>query len=94
MTKEQFLPLLNQKVEIQFMPEVNLDFEVVDIRVSPKIESIEVEPFSLMFRGEPSFPIYQQGNYTLRSKDINEFSIFLVPRLPDKEGIYYEAIFS
>ena len=94
LTKEQFLPLLNKKIEISFTEDDTLAFELIEIKVSPVIESLQIEPFSLLFRGSASQTVYQQGNYRVRSPEIGELSIFLTPRQPDQEGIYYEAIFN
>ncbi len=49
-------------------------------------------PFSLMFKGPRAKDIYNQGIYTIIDKDDRKIDLFMIPRAPDAEGIYYEVI--
>ena len=51
------------------------------------------EPFSLLFRGPADLELPQQI-CRLRHADLGELALFLVPLQPDREGSYYEAVFT
>ena len=91
MKADTFEPLLNQKFTIKFSEDHQYEFELIEVTRKATIERFGIEPFILYFRGDPSLPIFAQGNYTLLHDKIEPALIFLVPRQPDKEGIYYEC---
>ena len=51
------------------------------------------EPFSIVFRGPHDSPI-GQGTYKIGHDKMGAFDLFLVPIAPDKDGRYYEAVFT
>jgi hypothetical protein len=49
--------------------------------------------FSIVFRGPADRPL-GQGTYHFEHGQIGGFPLFIVPRVPDQSGQYYEAIFN
>ena len=94
MEADTFEPLLNQKFKIRFSEEHEYEFELIEVTRRPFIESLSISPFILFFRGNKDLPIFNQGYYKLSHQAIGEISIFLNPRQPDSNGIYYEFIYN
>ncbi len=51
------------------------------------------ENFSLLFNDTES-PAIAQGLVTVSHPQMEEFSMFIVPVIPDRKGVCYEAVFS
>lgn len=51
------------------------------------------ENFSLLFNDKDN-PALDQGMVTVSHLEMGEFSMFIVPVIPDRKGICYEAVFS
>ena len=92
--KDNFKQLLNTKFKVTFDIENFYDIELIKIIEAPPIPSLNIEPFSLLFRGDPAEQIFSQGSYVVFSKEVGSITLFMIPRMPDKEGIYYEVIFN
>ena len=90
--KETFLPLLNSKFKVTFDSENEYEVELIEVAGGKAIESLNLEPFSLMFRADPSCTIFAQRIYTVHSEATGALDLFMIPRAPDQEGIYYEVI--
>ena len=51
------------------------------------------EPFSIVFRGPHDSPL-GQGTYKIEHDKMGTFDLFLVPIVPDENGLNYEAVFT
>jgi hypothetical protein len=51
------------------------------------------ENFSLLFNDTEN-PALNQGMVTVNHPQMGEFSIFIVPVIPDRKGICYQSVFS
>ena len=94
LSQKLFESLLNQKFHAYFNEEHQYELELIEVKPGKKIESLDIEPFSLMFRTARTNPPISQMTVRLQNEATGEISLFLIPRIPDKEGIYYEAVFS
>ena len=94
LSQELFESLLNEKFHAFFSEEHQFVLELIEVKLRAPIESIDMIPYSLMFRTDVSNPSISQMTVRLDTEKTGEFSIFLIPRTPDKDGVYYEAIFS
>jgi len=94
LTRELFESCMNKKFYASFSEEIQYEIELIDVKVSKRIESMDLEPYSLLFRADKSQKISNQGLVSLKSEKTGEISLFLIPRLPDIDGIYYEVIIS
>ncbi len=94
LSREVFESCLNKKFKATFSKDLTYDLVLVNIKVSKKIESLDIEPYSLLFRAERSQEIFNQGLVQLWSEVTGDISLFLIPRLPDNDWIFYEAIIS
>lgn len=94
LSKELFESVLNKKFHAYFNEEHQYELELIEVKPGRYIEPLELEPFSLMFRTDRTNPPISQMMVRLHTEVTGEFSVFLIPRTPDKDGIYYEAIFS
>lgn len=65
--------------------------EAQSIRPSPGAP--RQDPFTLLFRG-PRERYLPQRMYRIAHPELDELTLFLIPRLPDEEGSYFEAIFN
>ena len=92
--KETFLPLINTKFKATFDAENAYEVELIEVTEGKDSAPSNLEPFSLMFRADPGNIIFAQRIYTIHSEATGSLDLFLIPRAPDKEGIYYEAIFN
>lgn len=94
LNKATFSSLLNSKFKITFDEDNEYEAELIEISDGKAIPSLNLEPFSLIFRADPSQTIFAQRIYTIFSEATGPIDLFLIPRAPDKEGIYYEVIFN
>ena len=90
--KETFLPLINTKFKVTFDAENDYEVELIEVSEGKADPRLNLEPFSLMFRADPEETIFAQRIYTVYSEAIGSLNLFLIPRSPDNEGIYYEVI--
>ena len=74
--KETFEPLLNKKFTITFDEQNSYEVELIDIKTGNEIKALNIEPFSLMFRGPIDSPIFTQRIYKLHSEDIGDLELF------------------
>ena len=94
LTKDQWKSLIHKSVSIEFEPGQTWDFELVELVEGRSMESLPISPFSILFRGKATVPIYRQGIYQISTRVHGTQAVFLIPRQPDERGIYYEAIFN
>ena len=92
--KEDFEGLLNTKFRVTFDSQNAYDVELIEISESKPIKALDLTPFTLTFRGAPDEKIFQQRLYDVSSETLGDMALFLIPRFPDKEGVYYDVIFS
>ena len=93
-TAGDFKPLLNEKIAIQFTPEIQLVAELIALTELNGYSPLERKPFSLTFRTEQKTEYYNQGIFIVAHPSKGELSIFMSPKGFDKVGMKYEAIFS
>jgi hypothetical protein len=70
--------------------------ELVEVKSLAPLRGVSrPEPFSLIFRGAPDFPL-DQRIHTMEHDQLDRLSLFLVPIGPgsDGRGPYYQAIFN
>lgn len=89
--REIFEKLLHTKFNIKFDEQHSYEVELIQVIKGEEIPSLQIEPFSLLFKGNPNEKIFAQNTYTISSPQTDSLSLFLVPTQPDKSGIYYEA---
>ncbi|HEX9638727.1 MAG TPA: hypothetical protein VGB99_14410 [Acidobacteriota bacterium] len=56
-------------------------------------ETVELETFSIAFRGSAQQPL-GQGIYRFEHERLGEFDLFIVPIAADRENYTYEAVFN
>ena len=83
---------LSNKYQVQFDQDTSCEFELIEIIPYKKAEQPGPVSFSLLFRGDVNEKIYAQGTYEVYDKKNVSRNLFLIPRQPDEEGIYYEII--
>ena len=91
LSHQGFLSQLGSKFKLRFDdgPVAELEIsEVSDLRVLSGQET-----YSVVLRGPTSF-LLPQRTYHLEHSEFGEIDIFLVPIKQDKDGVYYEAVFS
>ncbi|MFH1742991.1 MAG: hypothetical protein ABIH23_28635 [bacterium] len=93
-----FSPHLNTRFRVRRDPMDVIDTELIEVsdksdKWSSKSEGVELECFSLVFRG-PCDPVLPQSTYEITHDGIGTFDMFLVPFERDEKGIKYEAIFN
>lgn len=93
-SKNFFQNCMNEKFQVIFDPNNSYELELVEVADKGTIDSLNIECYALIFKGDRANKVFVQGNYKLTSEKSGEITLFLIPRLPDDEGIYYEAIFS
>ena len=91
---EDFKPLLNATFKITFDKDNAYEAELIRITAYGKIEELNIQQFSLLFRSDPKNTIFAQRLYQLSHDELGNHALFFIPRTPDKEGIYYEVIIS
>lgn len=94
LNKALFESCINDFFHAKFDEEHQYQLELIEVKMGNKIESLNLEPFSLLFKADSKHPPIKQMMTTLTSDKTGEIQLFLIPRMPDKEGMYYEAIFS
>lgn len=94
LTKETFEPLLNTKFKITFDIENIYEVELIELEEGKPFSKMNSIPFTLTFRGAATEKIFAQGMYKIYSEITGELPLFLIPRMPDEEGIYYDVIIS
>jgi hypothetical protein len=70
----------------------SIDLELIEV-TDKTPANFEGEQFSLIFKGPPDAPLYQQ-TYALAHDDMGEVSLFLVPVGQQDDGLLYEAFFN
>jgi len=93
-TLETFEKLINTKFQITFDSQNAYEVELVEIKKGTPINELNIQPFSLLFRGDTSEKLFAQCMYTVYSEDIGSIDLFLIPKQLKQEGIHYEAVFS
>ena len=63
------------------------------IEVSDGPDNPRYDQFSILFQA-PADSLNQQGTYRFEHPGIGTFTIFIVPVALDRDGLYYEAVFS
>jgi len=94
LSKATFEPLLNSKFKVTFDSENTYSVELIQIEEGTHIKELNITPFTLTFRGGRDEKIFAQSTYTVSSEATGDLRLFMIPRLPDDEGIYYHVIFS
>ncbi len=92
--KATFEPLLNTKVKVTFDSQNEYEVELIKIIDGTYIEYLDLHPFTLVFKGPPNEKIFEQGRYKISSDKLEDVELFLIPRMPNEHGIYYECIIS
>lgn len=94
-TKETFEQLSSKTFQITFNENTVAQSELIEIKANPKIQlqDGQIEPFSLVFEVADS-EVFDQNTYLLKSDELEEMPIFLVPIGQDEKGVRYEAIFN
>ena len=92
--KETFQKLVDTVFTITFDAQNKYDVQLIEFTELQPIKSLNVEPFTLLFRGAVGEKIFEQHIYTLHSEATGTFEAFLVPLRPDDKGVYYELIVS
>jgi hypothetical protein len=96
LTREAFLPHVNQTFRMQVAPGEAIDVELIEVRGTTPMSAAEGAPrrapFALLFRG-PQAPVCPQRIYRLAHGEMDAFEIFLVPIASDGSGTRYEAVF-
>lgn len=91
LTKESFLPLLNQSFRLT-STEPPLELRLVEVQARSG-KGPRREPFSLVFAG-PAAPLLPQSIYRLENDEIGTLEIFLVPIGREAGDTRYEAAFN
>jgi len=90
-----FAPYLNQRFDVHYGGAEPLGVELIEV-TDLKSRGGNPEhrpPFSIVFRG-PKDILLPQKIYRLEHEKMGTLEIFLVPIMPDKQGLRYEAIFA
>jgi len=91
LSHQGILSQLGSKFKLRFD-----DGPVAELEIS-EVSELRVlsgqETYSVVLRGPTSF-LLPQRTYHLQHSEFGEVDIFLVPIKQDKDGVYYEAIFS
>ena len=91
LTKESFLPRLNQSFRLTSV-EPPLELRLVEVEARWG-KGPTREPFSLVFVG-PADPVLPQRIYRLEHDELGALELFLVPVGRDAAGTRYEAAFN
>lgn len=94
MKKETFQELKDQTFTITFAKDYVYDFKLCRIIEGQEIKDLGLEPFTLEFQGALDNMIFNQGIYKVHHDKLGEMELFLIPRKPDKEGVFYHCILS
>lgn len=89
-----FKQLLNEKLPIQFTPEVQLVAELIALTELNGYSPLERKPFSITFRTDQKTEYYNQGIFMVVHPSKGELPIFMSPKGFDGVGMNYEAVFS
>lgn len=88
---ETFLPHLNSRFRIR---EAATELELIGVTVSKyNNPSKGIEQFRLTFRGPGALSL-EENTYTLAQAHLGEFPLFILPTGHDKQGRYYQAVFT
>jgi hypothetical protein len=90
-----FAPYLNQTFDLYYGGAEPLGVELIEVTdlKSRGGDSDHRAPFSIVFRG-PTDNLLPQKIYRIEHEKMGTLDIFLVPIMPDKLGLRYEAIFA
>lgn len=91
---EDFKPLLNQQLHIQFTPDVRVGAELIELTELSGYSPLERKPFSVVFRTEQKTEYYNQGIFVVVHPSSGDIPLFLTPQGFDGIGMKYEAVFS
>ena len=94
LTRTAFAPYQNTTFHLSQETEDTppLDLELVEV-TDKTPEGFAGEQFSLIFKGPPDMPLYQQ-TYALEHEEMGEVALFLVPVGQQDDGMLYEAFFN
>jgi hypothetical protein len=91
LTQETFADQLNTKFGVRLPDSKTIELQLYEVVQGHSTRT--QEQFSLFFHG-PRETNLGQGTFHLEHDRIGDFSIFLVPIGPDKEGMRYQAVFN
>ena len=91
LSHQGFVSQLGSKFRLRFDDGPVVELEIAD--VSELVTSPGQESYSVMLRGSPDFMLAQRG-YHFEHDEFGEVDLFLVPVRQDKDGVYYEVVFS
>jgi hypothetical protein len=89
---EVFSPCIGSTFRVAVGEDEYLELELIEatpLKATPGAP--RQDPFTLLFRG-PVDRYLPQRLYDLDGGTLGTFQLFLIPRMPDQEGSYFEAI--
>lgn len=89
-----FMPLLNQRLNIRFSEEAILPAELIQVRSLTSYTPLEREPFAIVMRTDQQTHYFQQTVGILEHPEKGDLHIFFVPTGFDGQGVLYEAVFA
>ena len=96
---DQFRSSLNGRFQVRLAAAQAHELELTTVserRLSSQArasETVEMETFSLAFRGSAERPL-AQGMYRFEHERLGTFDLFIVPIAADRETYTYEAVFN
>lgn len=95
LSKELFEGLKCKEFKVAFDDEQVSICEIIEVKDinSQTLEQGQSQPFSLLFQTH-DLNIHEQGTYSVKNEELEEFALFLVPVFGDQEVIQYEAVFT
>lgn len=92
--KETYLELLNTMFRVHVDDSNYVDVELVEVKSLGIVAGHDgKENFTLLFNGSNE-KTFTQKSYEITHDSIGSFKLFIVPVIPDRKGMCYEAIFS
>jgi hypothetical protein len=92
-TYSTFQKHINEAFRLYLSPEQSIDLKLVTATDTSAKQPTGCESFSIVFLGSQQ-PLLPQDTYLLQHPELGEFQLFIVPIRQDKNGSYYEAVFS
>ncbi|NNL93262.1 MAG: hypothetical protein HKO66_13560 [Saprospiraceae bacterium] len=89
-----FQELVGQEFKVTFSEEHEYMLTLAKVLEGNPIPELELEPYTLEFIGDVDSPVYSQGSFVVNHEKLGDMTLFLIPRQPDKNGIYYDCIVS
>lgn len=91
---DDFLPFLNQSMQMRFSDEVIMPVELVQVRLVESYTLLERKPFAIVVKTDQKTHYFQQTTAVLEHPEKGDLPIFFVPIGFDGTGVSYEAIFA